>query len=703
MRTAPIQLLWGHWLAHWFGIRQSLTGLWAAQADRFGLWVPGCLGLGIGLFFALPRDPPLWTLAGPGVGLLALFFTRRTETWVILSLRAVFFVSCGFASAQCQSLLTAPVGLAWPLSAQWYEAEVVAVGRTDAGHRLTLAKVTRAGAAVPEVGGGRLRLSLRSGEVPPVGARVRVRAVLNPVPPPLVPGGFDSRLAQYFQGIVGHGSIYALEVQAGATPARLTEWRQALAARIRQTVPGVAGEITIALAIGDQSGIAAPVRAAMRDSGLTHILSISGLHIGLVAALAMVVTRRGLALVPALALRLDTKKLAVWPTALLVLLYGVLAGWDVPVQRSVIMTGVVLLAILLDRTPLTLRTVAVAGVLVLLGSPEALLNPGFQMSFAAVIALIAGYEVIGPWLSNLRAAYGGVLGPVITVGSALLTSLVATLATAPFTAFHFHTVALYGILANLLAIPLTGLVIMPGVVLGFLLLPFGADGWGWALAGWGIEGLTGLAVLIAALPGASIPVPAFSETVLLLIVGAGLWACLWSGPLRWGALAPFGLALGLAALAPKPLFLVGGTEATLAMPRADGVVEIFGATPQSLPARALGASLAAKSIIAMGGEGSLATCDPWGCRFPTAYGPLAFTRHPAALAHDCREVWGLIASAPIRTPCPAPAWVQSRTQLKRLSPLRVELVDGKPQLSPTRHTGRRWMPPAPERRAVAAQ
>ncbi|WP_198148403.1 ComEC/Rec2 family competence protein [Elstera litoralis] len=265
----------------------------------------------------------------------------------------------------------------------------------------------------------------------------------------------------------------------------LTAGRAALAERIRQHVPGVAGEIAIALAVGDQSGIEGPVRLAMRDSGLTHILSISGLHIGLVAALAMVFTRRGLALVPAIALRVDTKKLAVWPTAALVLLYGVLAGWDVPVQRSVIMTGVVLLAILLDRTPLTLRTVAVAAVLVLLGSPEALLNPGFQMSFAAVIALISGYEIIGPWLSRLRAAYGGILGPVIAVGSALLTSLVATVATAPFTAFHFHTIALYGIVANLLAIPLTGLVIMPGVVLGFLLLPFGLDAWGWGLAGMG--------------------------------------------------------------------------------------------------------------------------------------------------------------------------------------------------------------------------
>ncbi|MFY8106031.1 MAG: ComEC/Rec2 family competence protein [Elstera sp.] len=699
MRTVPIQLLWGHWLAHWIGIRHGLTGLWAAQADRFGLWVPGCLGLGIGLFFALLRDPPVWLLAGPGVGLLVLLLTRRAETWIILSLRALFFVSCGFASAQTHSLLTAPVGLAWPLPAQWYEAEVVAVGRTDAGHRLTLAEITRAGAVVPEVGAGRVRLSLRAGAVPPVGARVRVRAVLNPVPPPLVPGGFDSRLAQYFQGIVGHGTIYGLEVQPGAAPTQLTEWRQALAARIRGTVPGVAGEIAIALAIGDQSGIAAPVRVAMRDSGLTHILSISGLHIGLVAALAMVITRRGLALVPAIALRLDTKKLAVWPTALLVVLYGVLAGWDVPVQRSVIMTGVVLFAILLDRTPLTLRTVAVAAVLVLLGSPEALLNPGFQMSFAAVVALIAGYEGIGPWLSRMRAAYGGVLVPVIAVGSALLTSLVATLATAPFTAFHFHTIALYGIFANLLAIPLTGLVIMPGVVLGFLLLPFGADGWGWALAGWGIEGLTALAVLIAALPGASIPVPAFSETVLLLIVVAGLWACLWSGPLRWGAFAPLGLALVLAGLAPKPLLLVGGTEATLAVPRADGVVEIFGATPESLPARALGEALAAKAVIAMGGEGSLATCDPWGCRFPTERGPLAFTRHPAALAQDCREVWGLIASAPVRTPCPAPAWVHARTQFKRLSPLRVDLIDGKPHLATTQQTGRRWMPPAPERRA----
>lgn len=699
MRTAPIHLLWGHWLAQWIGIRQAVQGLWAAQADRFGLWVPGCLGLGIGVFFSLPRDPPLWFFGFPVALAAVLVLVRRRETWVILSLRALLFVGCGFAVAHGHSLLTAPVRLSWPLSAQWYEAEVAAVGRSDSGLRVTLAGLSRDGALVPEVGAGRVRLALRTGEAPPIGARVRVRAVLTPVPPPLSPGGFDSRLAQFFQGIVGHGTIYALDVEKRGKASVVAAARAHLAERIRLDVPGVAGEIAIALAVGDQSGIEGPVRLAMRDSGLTHILSISGLHIGLVAALAMVFTRRGLALIPAIALRIDTKKLAVWPTAALVLLYGILAGWDVPVQRSVIMTGVVLLAILLDRTPLTLRTVAVAAVLVLLGSPEALLNPGFQMSFAAVVALISGYESIGPWLAGLRAAYGGVLGPLITLTSALLTSLVATVATAPFTAFHFHTIALYGIVANLLAIPLTGLVIMPGVVLGFLLLPFGLDAWGWGLAGWGIEGLMALADAVAALPGASIPVPAFSETVLLLIVVAGLWACLWRGALRWGGLAPLGLAFGLAAVAPSPFMLVGGQGGTLAIPRADGVVEIFGSTPGALPARVLGEALAAHRLVAMGGEGSIATCDPWGCRFPTARGPLALTRHPAALALDCREAWAIIASAPIRAPCPAPVWRESRASLQRLSPLRIDLSEGIPTFHATQQTGRRWMPPAPERRA----
>jgi hypothetical protein len=130
-------------------------------------------------------------------------------------------------------------------------------------------------------------------------------------------------------------------------------------------------------------------------------------------------------------------------------------------------------------------------------------------------------------------------------------------------------------------------------------------------------------------------------------------------------------------------------------------VEIFGATPGALPARVLGEALAARSIIAMGGEGSVAHCDPWGCRFPTEHGPLALTRHPAALAQDCREAWVIITSAPVRTPCPAPVWRESRARLQRLSPLRIDLIDGKPQLTATHQTGRRWMPPPPERRLVA--
>ncbi len=693
MPSAPIQILWGHWLARWIGIRAALATVWEMQADRVGLWSPVVLAAGIGIFFLLPRDPPVWSLALPVAAAGAVFLLRRQGVFIVLLSRAGLLLTVGFAAAQAQSLLTAPVALRYPLPAARYSADVLAVGRTDAGYRLTLAHLRRDGGPVAEVGDGKARLSLRSGTVPPVGSRVDVRAVLTPVPPPLVAGGFDTRLAQFFQGITAHGTIYDVQVTDPGTPPPWTRWRERLAAAVRASVPGPAGDIAVALAVGDQTGIAEPVRLAMRDSGLTHILSISGLHIGLVAALVMVVVRRGLALVPALAVRTDTKKLAVWPTAVLVLLYGILAGWDVPVQRSVLMTGVVLLAILLDRTPLTLRTVAVAAFLVLLGSPEALLNPGFQMSFAAVIALIASYERIGPWVSGLRAAYGGILTPLIVLASSILTSLVATVATAPFTAYHFHSIALYGIVANLLAIPLTGLIIMPGIVLGFLLLPIEGDAWGWQIAGWGIEGLITLAHAVAAVPGASIPVASFSGGALLLIVLAGLWACLWRGNLRWVCFLPLAAAIVWIAGAPKPLFLSGGSEGVIAVPRADGIVEIFGATPNSLPSRALGTALAGREMIAMGGPGSLAACDPWGCRFPTLYGPLALQRHPSALAEDCRDAWGVVTAVPIRLPCPAPAWTLSALSLRRNGPVRASVQDRGIVIDMTRQSGRRWQPP----------
>lgn len=693
MRSAPIQIFWGQWLARWIGIRAALAATWEQQADRVGLWSPVLLAAGIGLFFWLPRDPPSWSLSVPIAAVGIVFLARRGGVGLVLSSRAGLLLSLGFVAAQAHSLLTAPVALGFSLPAAWYSAEVTAVGRTEAGYRLTLRQLERDGAPVLEVGGGKARLSLRSATLPPVGSRVTVRAVLTPVPPPLVLGGFDSRLAQFFQGITAHGAIYDLRVIDRGQSPPWTRWREALAATVRSTVAGPAADIAVALAVGDQTGIAEPVRQAMRDSGLTHILSISGLHIGLVAALVMLTVRRGLAIIPALALRLDTKKLAVWPTAALVLLYGILAGWDVPVQRSVLMTGVVLLAILIDRTPLTLRTVAVAAFLVLLGSPEALLNPGFQMSFAAVIALIAAYERIGPWVSSLRAAYGGILTPLIVLASSILTSLVATLATAPFTAYHFHSIALYGIISNLLAIPLTGLIIMPGIVLGFLLLPLGLDAWGWQIAGWGINGLIALAAAVAAFPGASIPVAQFSGSALLLIVLAGLWACLWHGNLRWFAVLPLVGATAVILLTPKPLFLTGGNNATIAVPRADGIVEIFGATPNSLPARALGSALAAREIIPMGAPGSLAACDPWGCRFPTLHGPLALQRHPGAISDDCRDAWGIVTTIPLRLPCPAPAWTLSTLQLRRTGPVRATIENRGVNLDAARQNGRRWQPP----------
>lgn len=693
MRSASLQIVWGQWLARWIGIRAALAATWEQQADRVGLWSPVLVAAGIGLFFWLPRDPPSWMLSMPVAVAGVAFLVRRRGLGLVLMGRAGLLLTIGFAAAQAHSLLTAPVALGFPLPAAWYAAQVAAVGRTEAGYRLTLSHLQRDGVPVAEVGGGKVRLSLRSGPVPPVGSRVTVRAVLTPVPPPLVVGGFDTRLAQFFQGITAHGAVYDLRVIDPGEAPPWTRWRDGLAATVRGTVAGPAGDIAVALAVGDQTGIAEPVRQAMRDSGLTHILSISGLHIGLVAALVMLTVRRGLAVIPALALRLDTKKIAVWPTAALVLLYGILAGWDVPVQRSVLMTGVVLLAILIDRTPLTLRTVAVAAFLVLLGSPEALLNPGFQMSFAAVIALIAAYERIGPWVSGLRAAYGGILTPLIVLASSVLTSLVATLATAPFTAYHFHSIALYGIVANLLAIPLTGFIIMPGIVLGFLLLPLGLDAWGWQIAGWGINGLIALAAAVAAFPGASIPVAQFSGFALLLIVLAGLWACLWHGNLRWFALIPLAGAMGVIISTPPPLFLTGGSDAAIAVPRADGIVEIFGATPTSLPARALGAALAAREIIPMGAPDSRAACDPWGCRFPTLHGPLALQRHPGAMSDDCRDAWGIVTAIPLRLPCPAPAWTLSTQHMRRTGPVRATIQDRGVSLETTRQSGRRWQPP----------
>ena len=288
--------------------------------------------------------------------------------------------------------------------------------------------------------------------------------------------------------------------------AAIDAFRRQMHARIRALLPGEIGAIASALVTGIRDEISPEVNEAMRVSGLAHVLSISGLHMVLAVGALFALVRGVLALIPGLALRRPVKKWAALVALAGATGYLILSGAAVPTQRAYIMIAIVLAGVLIDRPALTIRTLAVAAAVLLALEPEAILHPSFQMSFAATLALVALFELLGPSLAGPPTPGSGILGRFSErIGRWLLlgalTSLAAGLATTAYAAFHFHRLAPFGLIANLLAMPVISFIIMPAALFSVLLMPFGYDALGWQAMGFGIELMLSIARWVAALAG----------------------------------------------------------------------------------------------------------------------------------------------------------------------------------------------------------
>ncbi len=425
---------------------------------------------------------------------------------------------------------------------------------------------------------------------------------------------------------------------------------------------------------GERGAIPKPVVDAMRDSGLAHLLAISGLHMGLVAGLLFFGVRAILALMPPLALYHPIKKWAALAAAAGALAYLLLVGATVSSQRAFLMVTVVLLAVLLDRSAISLRLVAWAALAILLVAPESLLSASFQMSFGAVTALIAGYEVVTLRRAG-RAGEGGLSGRLgLYLAGVALTSVIAILATAPFAVYHFNRMAWYGLAANMVAVPLTAFWIMPWALLAFVLMPLGLEFLALHPMGWGIGAVIAVAQTIAALPGSVMPVKAMPLAGFALIITGGLWLCLWQRPWRlWGLGAvAFGL-LSMLTVRPPDL-LVSEDAKLMAVRDSEGRLWLSssrrgGFTAETWLRRAGEADgLAWPREATRGAPESTAplTCDSLGCVYRRDGWTVALAERGDALEEDCREAQVVISREPVsRHHCRGPEIVIDRFDLWR--------------------------------------
>jgi competence protein ComEC len=533
-------------------------------------------GVGCGVYFGLRREPMLWPLVSGAVALwlLALGLRRwgRAPLAAGLALLLAFAMS-GVLAGKIQTIdLNGPI--APPLAGVTVEGWVVDVAsRGSTGPRLLIAPTYIRGLPphrVPK----RVRVTVKEDGVLGPGAPVRFTALINPPPSPASPGAFDFARGAYFTGVGGVGLMLKPPqvIDLPPPPWRLglqlavNRFRWGLTRRIIDAMGQPAGGIAAAMITGHDYSIAQGATNEMRAAGISHILSISGVHMAIVGGFVFFALRLLIACWPALAVRINGKKWAAAAGLAAVLVYLVVSGWPPPAQRSAVTACVAFGAILLDRRAISLRGLGLSALVVLLIQPEAIVEPGFQMSYAATAALVAlaevwphpPREINTPWPIRLVQKAKDWLVAGLAVG------LAAGAATAPFAIQHFNRVSLYGLPANLLLEPLSSFIIMPALALGAVLQMGGAGGWLLSLAGWGIERMLDLAHMAATAPGAMKTMASAPSIALPAAFLGILWLCLWRGWLRLLGL-PLALAVNLWPRPPAPDIWVASNAANAAV------------------------------------------------------------------------------------------------------------------------------------------
>lgn len=529
------------------------------QREHFVPWVVVAFAAGIALYFNLRSEPSLtvWLLIGATTTSTALLLGLKAQR-TLLFLLAILI---GFSWAGLRTWsVSEPV-----LSFHYFgpiEGRIIKVDRSASDAvRLTLDQVILRDVSSKNTP-LRVRISLHGlqGYLDPhPGQIVGTTGHLTPPGRPVEPGGFDFRRHAWFEklGAVGFTRVPVLEL-AGQEVLRelwLQRLRQRISNGFQEMLPGRKGAFAAAITTGDRSGMDQATLEALRASNLAHLLAISGLHMALLTGVVFASIRLLLVTTSLFGVNAPAKKIAAVSAICAGSIYLALSGGNVATERAFIMVLVMFVAVLLDRRAVTLRAVAVAAAMVLTLRPEALVGAGFQMSFAATGALVAVFSSLREWGPHprwLKAIWG-----------VALSSFVAGLATAPIAAFHFNQLPHYGLLANVVSVPLMGSVIIPGAVISAVLYPVGGAALGTSIMSPAIGWILSVADWVADLPGAVSKVPAAPGIVLALIATTLCWFVLWRGAGRIAAVVPISIALVIWSNAERPALLISESAGLL--------------------------------------------------------------------------------------------------------------------------------------------
>lgn len=655
----------------------SISLRFAEERSSLFNWLPVVYGLGIGAYFALHGEPALAAAALPlviGIIGAALAPQAGLRKWTAV---ALIVGGLGFLNAKIRTeWVSAPV-----LDRTVRAVEVAGVlerrePHAKRGERLTL-RLTSIARVEPDrlPQRARIRVMTAAGDIRP-GDTLRLTATLSGPAPPAIPGGYDFARTAFFERIGAVG--YALKPPQILKRATETEpplalrvraaveyLRQQIAARIAAALPGERGAMATALITGERGGITQETTDAYRDSGLIHILSISGLHMAIMAGAVFAIIRLVLAAVPRIALTQPIKKWAAVGGAIAAVTYYAISGGSAATLRATLMMLVFFSAIMLGRPAIAMRNVAIAALLILLVFPEALLDVGFQMSFAAVAALVSAYEFVRSGMERRGLTPGPIARAGLFLGGIVFSTVIAGLAVTPLSIYHFHAMQHYAPLANLIAVPVCNLIVMPAALATLLFLPFGLESGPLWLMALGIDAMGATARTVSSLPGAVTTIPQIPKTAFALILTGGLWLVIWQRRWRLAGLPLIMLGVALAPLASRPDILVGREGALVAIRDASGRLKVHAQRPSNFELKRWlehdGDSRAPAGAV----KGVGFRCDPMGCSVNAEGKILVASRHPGSLADDCERAEILIVSGERPAQCPRPQLIFDRQDLRR--------------------------------------
>ncbi|MDR1561019.1 MAG: ComEC family competence protein, partial [Holosporaceae bacterium] len=530
-------------------IKQFFDDFYEIEKYNLPNFIPIGIGIGIYLYFTLDNEPNFCLNVFFFFTMLILSVFKKMRVW---PLYALLFISLGFFVSQIRTktidtfMLSEKIN--GPIS---FIATVESCEKTEKGVVFIVDDIHILSKSIIKRKLDKLHLTWRgkkaicSGKDYIPGARVLFRVIISPIPPQTFPGEYDFRKQQYFKKISARGFIIKqpkiLEDQTRTSFGLLVEQlRHNINKKIERFLSKDIAAIAEALMTGNKSGISKEVRKNFVNSGTAHILAISGLHMGIIGFFIFCFFRLLFCCFPKISKFYDVKKISAIISWCVVLLYLYISGSSIPSIRAFIMHTLIIIAVLLDRVAITMRSVAIAATAIMILSPEAILFPSFQMSFGAVIAIVAFYEHSWNFSGFFR-----------TLCSTVATTIVATIPTSMFSIYVFNQLTLNSILANIASIPLMSFFIMPIAVIALFCMTFDCSKPFIILMGYGVDLLMKISEYTAQLPGSFFVMHTPSSWIMAILIFSGLLLTLVHHKIRFTGLV--GIAIGVIAYFLQPI------------------------------------------------------------------------------------------------------------------------------------------------------